>query len=201
MKQFILTCFALALMVSLVWHSNYSIHPGMSGCVPENLEPVNSLADLNQAIARSKSLNSKTLILFYHPHCVCTRATVHNLQSVTAATNKHLNSIAIAYQPVISDPRWIHSSTSRDLKKAGFRVFADLDGKCCRELGVYTSGHVLVYDEQGKLVFNGGVTQSRGHEGSCNACDDLVKSIENADENIFVWPVFGCAILESEDQS
>ena len=45
----------------------------------------------------------------------------------------------------------------------GVIVTPDVGGRIAARLGAKTSGHVLVYDENGVLKFSGGITAARGH--------------------------------------
>jgi hypothetical protein len=48
---------------------------------------------------------------------------------------------------------------------AGAHVLIDIGGSEAARFGAATSGQVLLYDPDGQLLFAGGITQSRGHQG------------------------------------
>ena len=52
------------------------------------------------------------------------------------------------------------------------------------------------YDDAGSLIFSGGVTPGRGHEGHSRAANDLVNKINGRFEVASHWPVYGCLIIE-----
>ena len=47
----------------------------------------------------------------------------------------------------------------------GWRCVLDPGGAEARRFGVATSGHVLLYDTRGDLIFSGGITPGRGEQG------------------------------------
>src|SRR6185436_17481287 len=47
----------------------------------------------------------------------------------------------------------------------GAIVVADDDARERSLFGTYTSGDVLLYSSDGRLLFHGGITAARGHEG------------------------------------
>ena len=70
--------------------------------------------------------------------------------------------------------------------------------------GAATSGQVLLYDEAGKLVFRGGITPARGHEGD-SAGGEVVRRFLSArsgrraaDRSVspHASDVFGCALFD-----
>ena len=47
----------------------------------------------------------------------------------------------------------------------GVRAMLDEDSREAGRFRVVTSGHTLLYDSSGRLLFSGGITASRGHSG------------------------------------
>jgi hypothetical protein len=95
----------------------------------------------------------------------------------------------------LSPGKWIDTPLSQRLKEFGVIVLNDPAGVWCKRFGIRTSGHILVYDENQKLVFHGGITSSRGHEGPCNATLELERIVNKHEVSTCAWPVFGCSIL------
>jgi hypothetical protein len=76
----------------------------------------------------------------------------------------------------------------------GVTVLTDENGAEAARFGAQTSGHTLVFDRDGTLRFNGGITASRGHIGD-NAGESAVLAVLNqqaADRQ--QTPVFGCSL-------
>ena len=57
------------------------------------------------------------------------------------------------------------------------RGFQDISGDEARRFGAATSGEALLYSPSGKLLFHGGITPSRGHEGGSVGRDALVRCV------------------------
>ena len=75
-------------------------------------------------------------------------------------------------------------------------MVSDLDGAEARRFGAETSGHTLLFDLDGNLLFSGGITQSRGHAGG-NAGESAIVSLVNtrtADRARTL--VFGCSLFD-----
>lgn len=76
----------------------------------------------------------------------------------------------------------------------GVKMLSDVDGVEARRFGAETSGHTLLFDRNGHLLFNGGITHWRGHDGA-NAGERAIVSLINhqpaARSSTFV---FGCSL-------
>jgi hypothetical protein len=141
--------------------------------------------------------NSSALIVAVHPKCPCTRATVAELAKVLGRSKAQPDLVALIYTPTRAKEEWLHSGIVEALSKLGFRIIEDRDGFIAGQLGAETSGHVLFYGENGALVFGGGITASRGHEGD-NAAEDRLIELLNGNERTVATPgvVYGCALRD-----
>jgi hypothetical protein len=76
----------------------------------------------------------------------------------------------------------------------------DDDGLEARRFGAATSGQSLLYDVNGRLLFSGGITGSRGHAGD-NAGRTAILALLHHDtaahDSAFV---FGCSLFASDNQ-
>ena len=77
----------------------------------------------------------------------------------------------------------------------GLRVIRDQGGGEARLFEVAGSGHVLLYSPSGKLLFSGGITASRGHEGENLGRFAIVSFILKGRAPVNHTPVFGCSLL------
>jgi hypothetical protein len=57
-----------------------------------------------------------------------------------------------------------------------------------------TSGQVVVYDAAGHLLFSGGITGARGHEGDNPGRERVVSLLTTGHAELATAPVFGCAL-------
>jgi hypothetical protein len=76
----------------------------------------------------------------------------------------------------------------------GVVVLTDENGTEAERFGAATSGHALLFDRGGALVFSGGITASRGHAGG-NAGESAILAALNGERiNQTRTPVFGCSL-------
>ena len=62
---------------------------------------------------------------------------------------------------------------------------------------VATSGGVVLYNARGRLLFKGGITAARGHEGDSFGQERIASLLTTGAADRAAAPVFGCA-LEDE---
>lgn len=77
-------------------------------------------------------------------------------------------------------------------------VFIDSKRTETRRFGAYTSGQVLAYAPDGRLLFSGGLTGSRGHAGDNAGRDALVALLREQTDQFIAGAVYGCPLLETE---
>jgi hypothetical protein len=135
------------------------------------------------------------LLLFAHPQCSCTRATLAELARVMARRQDRLTATVLFICP--SDPAkpWNDTALWRQAAAIdGIRVVWDDGGVEARRFGVNTSGHVLVYDRADRLRFSGGITSGRGHEGDNAGSDAVLALVAGRTDGSWTTPVFGCPL-------
>jgi hypothetical protein len=76
----------------------------------------------------------------------------------------------------------------------------DEGGVEAKRFGVATSGHVLLFDRAGRLLFSGGITPARGHEGDSLGRDALIERLAGTRtiSGPATSPVFGCPLANPE---
>jgi hypothetical protein len=137
-----------------------------------------------------------TLVLFAHPKCPCTRATLGELEAVLARSGERVRAHVLFVRPSGVPTAWERTDLwSRAAGLPGVLVASDEGGVEATRFGARTSGHVVLYDRDGTLRFAGGITGSRGHAGDNagrSAVEDLLAGRSSA---VPVTPVFGCPLL------
>src|SRR5690606_38939176 len=131
-----------------------------------------------------------TLLLFLHPHCACSRATVEELERLnTLAPSSSLPAIYIVASapPDVGDHWWSSSLMGRTARLPNARIINDAGGVETTRFGARLSGTVLLYSVDGRRLYAGGVTMARGHDGH-NAG---IQSVANLliDSNAQVAPI------------
>jgi hypothetical protein len=76
----------------------------------------------------------------------------------------------------------------------GVRVAADPGGASARRFAGRSSGHVVLYAPDGHLMFAGGVTPSRGHDGDSVGLEALRDAAFGRPLDRVVTRVFGCSL-------
>ena len=173
----------------------HASRPGSSGAAPSHW-PADS------PLVRAK--DRPTVVLVAHPHCPCTRASFEELSRVLARCRRPLALHALLWQPAHLPDSWADTALRRHALAlaAGVgghsSVTVDEGGEEARRHGVRTSGHVLLYQPDGRLVFSGGVTAARGHAGDNPGKDALTTILlapPDAGASRVEAPVFGCPLF------
>jgi hypothetical protein len=139
------------------------------------------------------------LLLFAHPRCACTRASIAELAWLMARFHDRLDGYLIVDVPQGAEPEFAQTDLwSSGERIPGVTVMRDDGGAQAQLFGVKTSGAAVLYDRAGRLSFQGGITPARGHEGDSFGRQRIVTLLEGGRADRADAPVFGCA-LESEE--
>lgn len=138
-----------------------------------------------------------TLVVFMHPACPCSRATVNELARIVARSGTPFEVLAVFVRPAGFAEGWEQTDLWENAARIPrVRCIADPGGRDARQFGAATSGYTLLYDAEGALVFHGGITGARGHEGD-NAGEAAILSwLRHGVALAPDTPVFGCALLD-----
>ena len=190
--QLALMLAAWVCLVTLGWAIlvQYGARPGEFGLSP-TVWPTDTTAQ--------HSPKRDNLLVFVHPHCPCTRATVRQLARALSQSRSALTIQALVFLPADKPEDWAESSLVRELRAIpGTRVSLDPGGAQTRLFGVRTSGHVLMYAGDGRLIFSGGITPARGHEGSSAGMEGLITRLRGQEAGVDRSVVYGCPIIGPE---
>ncbi len=103
-----------------------------------------------------------TLLMFAHPGCPCTLASLGELERVMAKCHGRVAATVLFYS---DDAGGVDAPASASWALAaripGVRTQADPLGAAARVFAVRTSGSVVAYAADGRLCFHGGITGSR----------------------------------------
>jgi hypothetical protein len=135
-----------------------------------------------------------TLVMLIHPHCSCSRASVKELEAVLEKAPRSLQPYVLVFRPSEFPAGWektdVYTAATR-LRRA--RVLIDENGREAKLFGGFTSGQTFLYDSDGVLRFEGGITSLRGHAGLNSGRAGIIR-IANTQDGKGTHPVFGCAI-------
>jgi hypothetical protein len=128
-----------------------------------------------------------TLLLFVDANCPCSRASLTEFGRIAARV-----AMPTALMVVVS------GGTGRAAEDAaaipGVRVLVDTQSLEAARFAVATSGHALLFETSGRLLFSGGITAARGHEGDSLGGDAILARIAAKGGPRCDAPVFGCTI-------
>lgn len=137
------------------------------------------------------------VVMYAHPRCPCTRASITELARVLRETTAPDVSCDVRfYRPDDQPDSWAHSETWRAASAIpGVRVLTDPDAREARRHGALTSGHVVVASGEATL-YSGGITAARGAVGKSTGAASLARALSG-------WSapdaaVFGCLIVPAE---
>lgn len=164
----------------------YETTPGAVGLMSSNW-PAGSVVP--------RQTDKPTLLMLAHPHCPCTRASIGELAQVMAHAVGKVNAFVLFVRPSNTRVDWDETDLRRSAATIpGVTVLTDEKGTEAAKFGAETSGHTLVFDRGGKLVFSGGITASRGHAGE-NAGESAVLALLRGETTAQSrTPVFGCLL-------
>ena len=144
-----------------------------------------------------RSEQGATLVMFAHPHCPCTRASLGELERILAQTGgAAIKPCIVFFKPRAAEKNWEQTDLWKSAAAIpGASVLSDLDGEEARRFHATTSGHALLYDAAGNLLFSGGITGARGHEGDNAGHSAIVTLLTTGSADFRKTPVFGCPIV------
>jgi hypothetical protein len=140
--------------------------------------------------------DSATLVMLAHPHCPCTRASIGELARLMAHSQGRVRAYVLFLKPAGFSDEWEKTDLWQSARSIpGVNVLIDDGGAEARRFHAATSGQTMLYDVEGRLLFSGGITGSRGHAGD-NAGRSAILSLVNtgAAERTETF-VFGCQLF------
>jgi hypothetical protein len=138
-----------------------------------------------------------TLLMLAHPHCPCTRASVGELAQIMAHMVGKVNAYVLFVKPPGAGADWDDTDLRRSAAAIpGVTVLTDENGVEAARFGAETSGHTLVFDRNGTLVFSGGITASRGHAGENAGQGAVLAALSQESILRNRTPVFGCSLMK-----
>ncbi len=137
-----------------------------------------------------------TLVMFVHPHCPCSRASLTELATLLSRSKDRLAVRLVFIRPSVFEPGWEKSDLWSRAETLPVQLTVDPEGKIARAFGAQTSGDTFLYDAAGRLVFHGGITPGRGHEGANAGLDALESYVTTGRTEVDHCNVYGCPLLD-----
>ncbi len=135
--------------------------------------------------------------MMLHPHCPCSRASIEELAQIMTRCQGRLNCHVFFVKPTQFPVGWERTDLWRQAAAIpGVTVSCDVAGIEARRFGAATSGQVLLYKPDGQLVFSGGITLARGHEGDNRGHEAVIRFLTEGVGELPCTPVFGCPLFD-----
>lgn len=189
-KLILIACGIIWLLVGgtgmmTIW--GYENAPGIAGTPPARWPADTQI---------TRSPDRPTLVMLAHPHCPCTRASIGELAFVMARTQGRVKAYVLFLQPTDFPADWPKTDLWQSAAGIpGVTVVGDTDGIEARTFGALTSGQTVLYNAQGHLLFNGGITGARGHSGDNPGRRSIVSLLAKEEAAQKQTPVFGCPLV------
>ncbi|HLO97235.1 MAG TPA: hypothetical protein VK171_01460 [Fimbriimonas sp.] len=139
---------------------------------------------------------TNTLLVFAHPKCPCTVATLKCLEELHQVHPEIQVELALVIPP--NSPKLFEDGPSSEWQASHrwAKRTIDRNGTLAKSLGAIASGHTFLFEEKGDVVFAGGITRARGVVGESTALRDLITCINGKQSfGLSRHDVFGCSLL------
>ena len=118
-----------------------------------------------------------------------------------AQTEGRVTAYAIFLKPSGSSDDWERTDLWQSAASIpGVSVVVDDDGAEAHRFHAMTSGQTALYDVDGRLLFSGGITGSRGHSGDNAGRSAIVSLLNSGDAERTETSVFGCSLYGSRSE-
>ena len=148
---------ASSVLGAVLWQQRYAATAGAPAVAPMNW-PGGSTLPFHPG--------RFNLLVFLHPQCPCSHATVAELARLVAQAGPRMETRVMVLEygtqsvPSTAGPLYRQAAAI-----PGVVLRVDQGGALARRFQAACSGQTLLYDPTGRLVFSGGITFARGHEG------------------------------------
>lgn len=193
-------------LIGRIWNWSWillwlgGIVAGLGAMLRFEMTPGNTLTGpLNWPVESALKLDADrpTLLVFLHPFCPCSRATLSEIQALSEQCDSRFTLRIVMVTAETLDTR----SESESLWHSATGIpNADVvwDEACteAKRFRATTSGETFLYGVDGGLKFQGGVTVSRGHVGESPGRELLNSLIQNGGAEASQTPVYGCPLFK-----
>ncbi len=152
-----LLCIAIGLKASL----DYEKTPGLANRDLRSWPGSSSL----------KPIGELTLVCFLHPKCPCSLASIRQLKKLLSL-NPELRGYLCFKIPEKFDDSFVYGRNWQEASQLlSMKTVCDRKEAAC--FRAETSGETFLFASDGKLLFHGGITAGRGHDGDNHGFDRL----------------------------
>ncbi|MEQ1908566.1 MAG: RedB protein [Vicinamibacterales bacterium] len=172
--------------------SRYALTPAVQQPLVPTWPAISSLA---------RAPGRTTLVMFVHPQCPCTRASLAELEQIirenSGTPTPALDAFVVFLAPSSMPQGWAASTLlDRVGHLRGVSVVSDTNGREARLFHADVSGVLVLYDGRGDLMFSGGITGSRGEVGENDGLRRVRALLTASPTSPQRAPVFGCPLSD-----
>jgi hypothetical protein len=181
---------ATAVAVALGWYQlfNFSTTPGAQLAAPAHWP--------REIPSPSVNSHAPLLLVFVHPRCSCTPATLQQLDQILSSTHTTVQVVLVVYRSkAISQETSSATSEPAKYLHVPAQIVPDTNGLLARRFGAATSGEIVLYAAGGNLLFQGGLTPMRAQPGDSAGASALRNALATGATQAKVATVFGCPIF------
>lgn len=140
-----------------------------------------------------------TLVLFLHPQCPCSRATLEELDKLLSGPGLRAEQqpdvlLLVSYPSEVPGDWQETEILGQATRLPRVQLIHDRDGVETSWFGAVSSGTVMLFDPRGNRLYAGGVTAARGHAGDNAGIDTLNALLTGQTPPTSLLPVFGCRL-------
>lgn len=177
------------VVAGFVHMASYQSAPGQSATAARRMPTVAQIKPVAGA---------GTIVMFIHPKCPCTQASLSELERLVGQIPAETRTYVVCAVPADVGEDWLDTAlVSRAKSLADVVVLNDTDGEMLSAFDAKTSGETFVYGENTELIFHGGITPSRGHEGTNAGRVAVAELLGGRTEKSCTTPIFGCPLVAS----
>lgn len=146
-------------------------------------------------------LRRPSLLVFLHPRCPCSDATIAQLRGILKRVEHPLADVQVnVVLPRGADVGFADADYMQAIASLpSARVVIDREGTHADQMGVETSGQFLAYAEDGHLVFAGGITPGRGVDQENAASKSVEEWLATGRPPTAHTEVYGCPLQGPSD--
>lgn len=140
-----------------------------------------------------------TLIVVAHPHCPCTRSTLHELARLIDENPERLDAFVLLVSPEGASDGWDTADAWEEAATIpGVTVTHDRLGTEAVLFDAHTSGQTFLFSANGDLLFSGGITAGRGREGISVGESAISALLRDGRPVVDSTSVYGCPLFNDD---
>lgn len=167
----------------------YSLTPGQAAASPSRWPTGVSLV---------RSNDKAQLVMVAHPYCPCTRASIAELSWIMTKLKGRVAATVLFFEDDSTTDLKGTEHWASAARIDGVHVVADPEGRQAEAFGAFTSGQVYLYGTDGVLLFSGGITPSRAHQGDNVGRRRIVDLVTQGISDRDASAVYGCELRAPE---